>query len=423
MTLKRSNLCIVAIFSIIGFFFSSSLFLQVKAEEYAIADGSYQVELSFSQIEGVEENLFKEIATLSVKNGQYQITMALEELSRISGIHIEQLGNELSFTFDKIENLVQLDVLALQLPITIKGNVELATEEQYTSFSQELHINMQTLSSNFPQGVDDKEVVEEEEIIGQEWALDYVLLVDGKQEPSIMNSYVKPAAKVIEKDGKYYVQMTILQSAWVTGLKVDDKGKQVEPKQLSLLDNVRIVELEVEDLTQPIRMWVRVDIPDISYHHQYFVQLVFDEAQVAKVLAKPLKEAASEPVIHDKMEDKVVKEPVQKPSVQTYIEKETNAAKLEEPTSQTILAVPQEEKLAFDRTLDESMDKGQEDEAEENLKDEVTPEKVVNNSTAPQQIEPLNIVKIILLIVICLVSGWLLIRRLKKTKNDKAEQK
>lgn len=352
-----------------------------------------------------------------MKNGQYQLTMALEELSPISDIHIQQLGNELSFTFDKIENLVQLDVLALQQPIIIKGNVELATEEQYTSFSQEFHINMQTLSSNFPQGVDDKVIVEEEEIIGQEWALDYVLMVDGKQEPSIMNSYVKLAAKVIEKDGRYYVQMTLLQSAWVTGLKVDDKGKQVEPKQLSLLDNVRIVEFEVEDLTQAIRMWVRVDIPDISYHHQYFVQLVFDEAQVAKVLAKPLKEASSEPIIHDKMEDKVVKEPVQKPSVQTYIAKETNAAKLEEPTSQTMLAVPQEEKIAFDRTLDESVDKGQEDEAEENLKDEVTPEKVVNNSTAPQQIEPLNIAKIILLIVICLVSGWLLIRRLKKNEK------
>ncbi|MEQ6856275.1 NEAT domain-containing protein [Lysinibacillus capsici] len=424
MTLKRSNLCIVAIFSIIGFFFSSSLFQQVKAEEYAIADGSYQVELSFSPIEGVEDNLFKDIATLSVKNGQYQLTMALEELSPISDIHIEQLDNELSFTFDKIGNLVQLDVLALHQSIIIKGNVELATEEQYTSFSQEFHINMQTLSSNFPQGVDDKEVVKDEDIIiGKEWALDYVLMVDGKQEPSIMNSYVKPSAKVIEKDGRYYVQMTLLQSAWVTGLKVDDKGKQVEPKQLSLIDNVRIVEFEVEDLTQPIRMWMRVDIPDISYHHQYFVQLVFDEAQVAKVLAKPLKEASSEPIIHDKMEDKVVKEPVQKPSVQTIIAKETNAAKLEERTSQTMLAVPQEEKLAFDRTLDESVDKGQEDEAEENLKDEVTPEKVVNNSTAPQQIEPLNIVKIILLIVICLGSGWLFIRRLKKKKNDKAEQK
>lgn len=419
MTQKRSNLCLVVIFSIILFFFSPSLFLQAKAEDSAIADGSYQVELSFSPIEGFEGSLFKDVAMLSVKNEHYQLTMALEELSPISDIHIEQLGHELSFTLDKIENLVQFDVLALQQPIIINGSIELATEEQYASFSQELHLNMQTLSPNISQGEDDKEVVEEidaEGITGQEWALNYVLMVDGKQEPSIMNSYVKPVAKVIEKDGRYYAQMTILQSAWVTGLKVDYKGEQVEPKQLSLLDNVRIVEFEVEDLAQALRMWVKIDIPDISYHHQYFVQLVFDETQVAKVLDKPSKVTASKPVVSDKAADRVVKEQVKKTSIQANIVEEKNSAKSEEPTSQTMLVVPLDEKLAFDRTLDESVDKGEEDEPEEDIKDVATTEKVMNTSTTPQQIEPLNIVKIILLIVICLVSGWLLIRRLKKQK-------
>ena len=97
---------------------------------------------------------------------------------------------------------------------------------------------------------------------------------------------------------------------------------------------------------------------------------------------------------------------------------ETNSAKSEEPTSQTMLVVPLDEKLAFDRTLDESVDKGEEDEPEEDIKDEATTEKVMNTSTTPQQIEPLNIVKIILLIVICLVSGWLLIRRLKTKMTE-----
>ena len=52
------------------------------------------------------------------------------------------------------------------------------------------------------------------------------------------------------------------------------------------------------------------DIPDISYHHQYFVQLVFDETQVAKVLDKPSKVTASKPVVSDKAADRVVKEQV-----------------------------------------------------------------------------------------------------------------
>ncbi|UZN00200.1 NEAT domain-containing protein [Lysinibacillus sp. MHQ-1] len=90
----------------------------------------------------------------------------------------------------------------------------------------------------------------------------------------------------MKKGGRYYAQMTILQSAWVTGLQIDDKGNQIEPKQVSLLDNVRMVEFEVEDLTQPLRMWVKIDIPDISYHHQYYVQLVFNQKQVSLLLQK-----------------------------------------------------------------------------------------------------------------------------------------
>ncbi|WP_230875022.1 NEAT domain-containing protein [Lysinibacillus cavernae] len=427
MTLNRNNLCILAVSTIILFFFPHSIFLQAKAEESVIADGSYQVELSFSSIEGFEESLFKHVATLTVKNGQYQLTAVLEEPNLIKDIHIEQLGNELSFTLDRIENLVQFDVLALHQPIVIKGNIALETEEQYALFSQELTIETQTLSPNNPQGEEQVEEIVSEGITGQEWALDYVLLADGKQEPSIMNSYVNPVAKVIEKDGRYYVQMTILHSAWVTGLKVDYKGEQVEPKLLSLLDNVRMVEFEVEDLAQPLRMWVKIDISDIPYHHQYFVQLVFDQTQVAKVLNKPSKEPSSEVEVRDKGAEIVVKEQVQKqvqkPLVQTKIEKTTNAATSTVPTTQSKLVVPQEEKLAFDRTLDESVDKAVKDAPEENKKDETTTEKIVNQSTASQQIEPLNIVKIILLIVSCLGSGWLLVRRVKKAKQDRTEQK
>ncbi len=430
MILKKNNLCIVAVCTILLIFFSPFIFLEAEAEESVIADGSYQVELSFSPIEGFEGSIFKQVATLAVKDGQYQLTMKLEELNPIRDIHIEQQGNELSFTLDKIENLVQFDVLALQQPIVLKGNIELATEEQYASFSQELRLKVQTLSPNIPQGEGNEEVAEginSEGTMGQEWSLDYELMVDGKQEPSIMNSYVNPVAKVIEKDGRYYAQMTILQSAWITGLTVDYKGQQVEPKLLSLLDNVRIVEFEVEDLTQPLRLWVKVDIPDISYHHQYFVQLVFDPAQVAKILDKPSEEVSSEPKDSDKTAEVVGKEQVQKqvqtPSEQNNVKKEANSATSTVPTTQSMLVVPQEEKLAFDRTLDESVDEAEEEAAEENKKEEVAIDKVVNHSTAKQQIEPLNIVKIMLLIAICLVSGWLLIRRIKKAKKDRTEQK
>ncbi len=427
MTIIKKHICILAVLAVLLLVFPPSIFMQAKAENLGIIDGSYQVELSFSPIEGFEENFFKHKATLTVKDGQYQLALALEQPYSVRDIHIEQLGNEISWTQD-IENLVQFDVLALQDPIVIKGNVEFAAEESYFSFIQELRIEMAGLIPTVPQEenkTDDAEDVVVEETKGQEWAVDYVLLADGKNEPSIMNNYVNPTAKVIEKDGRYYAQMTILQSAWVTGLQVDYKGNQIEPKQVSLLDNIRIVEFEVEDFTQPLRMWVKIDIPDISYHHQYYVQLAFNQKQVALLLQKqkPINEKPTTQVVLDKSVE-TVKEQVQKPQAQ--ISKESVSSKVTQtlPAIQSPLLIPREEKLTFDRTLDEPTDETLDETLEDSqTMEETTDNKVVKNTTAEQPIEPLNIVKIIGLIVICLVSGWLLIKRIRKTKNETTGQK
>lgn len=425
MTIIKRHICILAVLAVLLLAFPPSIFMQAKAENLGIIDGSYQVELSFSPIEGFEENLFKHKATLTVKDGQYQLALALEQPYSVRDIHIEQLGNEISWTQD-IENLVQFDVSALQDPIVIKGNIELSAEESYFAFTQELRIEMAGLIPTVPQEenkTDDAENVVVEETKGQEWTVDYVLLADGKNEPSMMNNYVNPTAKVIEKDGRYYAQMTILQSAWVTGLQVDYKGNQIEPKQVSLLDNVRIVEFEVEDLTQPLRMWVKIDIPDISYYHQYYVQLAFNQKQVALLLQKPINEKPTTQVVLDKSVE-TVKGQVQKPQAQ--ISKESVSSKVTQtlPAIQSLLLIPREEKLTFDRTLDEPTDETLDETLEDSqTMEETTDNKVVKNTTAEQLIEPLNIVKIIGLIVICLVSGWLLIKRIRKTKNETTGQK
>ncbi|MCR8851307.1 NEAT domain-containing protein [Lysinibacillus fusiformis] len=424
MTIIKKHICISAVLAVLLLVFPPSIFLQAKAENLGIIDGSYQVELSFSPFEGFEENPFKHKATLTVKDGQYQLTLALEQPYSVRDIHIEQLGNEISWTQD-IENLVQFDVWTIQDPIVIKGTVGLAAEESYFSFTQELRIEMAGLTPNVPleeNKTDEAENLGVEEAKGQEWAVDYVLLADGKNEPSIMNNYVNPIAKVIENDGRYYVQMTILQSAWVTGLEVDYKGNQIEPKQVSLLENVRIVEFEVEDLTQPLRMWVKIDIPDISYHHQYFVQLAFNQKQIASLLHKPFNEESTKQVVQDKPVD-TVKEQVQKPQVQISKASLSSKATQTLPAIQSPLLIPKEEKLTFDRTLDEPTDKALEESEDSKTKEETTDKIVVKKTAAEQPIEPLNIVKIIGLIVICLVSGWLLIKRIRKTKNETTEQK
>ncbi|MFB7156211.1 NEAT domain-containing protein [Lysinibacillus sp. NPDC056232] len=423
--------------AILLMFLPPFVWLQAKAEESVLKNGSYQVELSFSSLDGGKDNIFSELATIDVKNGQYSLNLTINKPLSIRDIHIEQLGNELSSNV-QTENLVQFDVKDLHQPIIIKGEMAFSSSEEYFSFSQELKLQLTTLSTIVPK---DEEVIPEnemkesplEEIYDKEWSMNYVVLVDGKNEQSIMNTYVNPVAKIKEKNGKYYAHMTILKSNWITGLTVDQRGNQVEPKLISLVDNARIVEFEISDFEKPIRMWVKVEIPEISYYHQYFVNLKFNQQQVANFLNKPStntpsKQVASEkPPVSVKEEVKkapvIVKEEMRKVPVITQHETVAKPTQLSRtlPSFQPTSTVPKEERLAFDRTLDAPIE--DENDAENADVKEETTEKVAKDSKIEQQLAQLNIVKIVLLVVICILSGWLLVRRFKNSRKDVTEQK
>jgi len=124
-------------------FFPPFNWLQVNAEETIIENGSYQVELSFSSIEELGETIFSEVATLAVKNGQYKLELTLEKPWIVTDIQMKQLDNEITSTVVR-ENLVQFDVKDIHGPIRVNGVVHTTTEESLP-FSQELHINAQTL--------------------------------------------------------------------------------------------------------------------------------------------------------------------------------------------------------------------------------------------------------------------------------------
>lgn len=399
--------------------------LQAKAEESVLENGSYQVELSFSSLDGGKDNIFSEMATIDVKNGQFSLNLAIKKPLRIRDLHIEQQENELSSNV-QTESLVQFDVKDLHRPLIIKGEVAFSSSEEYVPFAKELQLQLTTLSTIVQK---DEEVIPKneiddsisEEIYDKEWSMNYVLLVDGKNEQSIMNTYVNPVAEIKEKNGKYYAHMTILTSNWITGLTVDQQGKQVEPKFISLVNNARVVEFEINNFEKPIRMWVKVDIPEMSYHHQYFVNLKFDQQQVAQFLSKPTVIAPSTQVASEK-QPVIVKEKVKKAPVETQQEpvKPTQFSR-PLPSFQSTVTVPKEERLAFDRTLDAPIE--DKDDAEKADVKEETIEKVAKDSKVDQQLAQLNIVKIVLLVVICILSGWSLVRRFKNAKKDATEQK
>ncbi|CAM5550711.1 NEAT domain-containing protein OS=Lysinibacillus sphaericus OX=1421 GN=LS41612_19165 PE=4 SV=1 [Lysinibacillus sphaericus] len=77
-----------------------------------------------------------------------------------------------------------------------------------------------------------------------------------------------------------------------------------------------------------------------------------------------------------------------------------------------------EEQLAFDRTLDANAEEAVEEPAEMQEEQKAKTEQTNNKMTVNQQLAQLDKVKIVLLVLICILSGWLVVRRLRNSKKD-----
>ncbi len=413
-TCKRKVIVLLALSAMFFLFAPHFKWLYVQAEEdSSLGNGSYQVELSFSTHDGIEQNrFFNEEATLDMNNGQYTLSLTINHPYTLQDIHIEQPEKSLSTILTWTENLVQFDVKDLKEPIRIKGLVASELEKESRPFEQEFQIRVKAPSEEIEQNTEIAESVPE-----KEWSIDYILYVDGKKEPSIMNTYVNPVAKIIEKNGSYFAQMTILKSSWVTSLTVEQLGEQVAPTLVSINDNVRIVEFAVVDFHRPLRMWVQVDIPEIAYHHQYFVDLQFNEQQVAQIVGKPIEAVPPKQNVMRKS-PAIATEKIEQPLKKNTVEPKIKPNSLPLPPVQHTDTTMVEEQLAFDRTLDANAEEAVEEPAEMQEEQKAKTEQTNNKMTVNQQLAQLDKVKIVLLVLICILSGWLVVRRLRNSKKD-----
>ncbi|WP_230199365.1 heme uptake protein IsdC [Bacillus ndiopicus] len=94
---------------------------------------------------------------------------------------------------------------------------------------------------------------------------------------SMANDYFLKPAKVIVKNGKATVQLTIKNSAWVT--EFNPPGGAAVINQNTNADT-RVVQFAVANLSNPVTVAMKIDIDDINYHHSYSVDFVFDATSI-----------------------------------------------------------------------------------------------------------------------------------------------
>lgn len=105
------------------------------------------------------------------------------------------------------------------------------------------------------------------------YSVKYQVNKPGSSSASMANDYFAKPAKVIVKNGKITVQITIKNSAWVTEFNPPGGAKVISRNDGA---DQRVVQFNVSSLSSPKTVAMKIDIDDIDYHHSYSVDFVFD---------------------------------------------------------------------------------------------------------------------------------------------------
>lgn len=128
------------------------------------------------------------------------------------------------------------------------------------------------------------------------YSVNYTVLKAEGNAVSMANDYWLKPAKVIAKNGKLTVQMTIKNSSWVTEFKVPGNGGYVDTTVLSTNKkaNTRIVQFQAQSLSKPIKSKIHVTVKSAYYDHDYTIQLKFDESSIKSLSSNSTNKSAGE---------------------------------------------------------------------------------------------------------------------------------
>lgn len=99
---------------------------------------------------------------------------------------------------------------------------------------------------------------------------------------SVMADYVNPIGFLRVEDGKTYIALKLLESDWITDFKTELNGVLTSTRVLRTENNERIVEFEVENLTEYLNAWIELDIPDV-YNTSHNVRFSFDPDSIQEI--------------------------------------------------------------------------------------------------------------------------------------------
>jgi heme-binding NEAT domain protein len=112
-----------------------------------------------------------------------------------------------------------------------------------------------------------------------QYSISVRILKYGTDENSVMQDYIIPTAKLQVTGGNKRIHLTLKQDKQITGLMFNGANVSVENRNAD--KNTRVVSFPVSDLSKVMDGWVKIDWPEMSYNHEYNIQIQFNEASIS----------------------------------------------------------------------------------------------------------------------------------------------
>ncbi|WP_025028711.1 heme uptake protein IsdC [Caldalkalibacillus mannanilyticus] len=122
------------------------------------------------------------------------------------------------------------------------------------------------------------------------YTISYTIVKADNDSASIANDYFqKPATLVVQK-GQMTAQITLNQSEWIKSLEVKNQESYTDAKVISRNEsqNTRVVQFQVNDLSQPLFSKMHVLIKEHNYDHHHTVRFRFDQSSLVEVKSTPV---------------------------------------------------------------------------------------------------------------------------------------
>ncbi|MBO1911903.1 NEAT domain-containing protein, partial [Microvirga sp. 3-52] len=122
-----------------------------------------------------------------------------------------------------------------------------------------------------------------------EYSVPFTVVKNNSNEKSVTNDYLTSPAKLVVKDGKNLIQITIKNKSWWQYFQVQNGGSFGNVTVLSEGKDTQLVQFEVQDVDKLVNAKVHIIVPEINYDNKYDVRFNFNTSNVAAKAAGPNK--------------------------------------------------------------------------------------------------------------------------------------